>query len=101
MPGVGAAASDQLRANTSPVSVPQLGLQSGAVPGRIPARNVLGQRSSFVPKTGDKPRFLNALALAIMKPYPDDLLDAHDVSTVVNSANYDGPECIQPISDDV
>jgi putative SOS response-associated peptidase YedK len=23
----------------------------------------------------------------------------HDVSTVVNSAKYDGPECIQPVSD--
>jgi hypothetical protein len=27
-------------------------------------------------------------------------MDAHDVSPVVNSAKYDGPECIQPISDD-
>jgi hypothetical protein len=28
-----------------------------------------------------------------------ELMDAHDVSTIVNSAKYDGPECIQPASD--
>jgi putative SOS response-associated peptidase YedK len=28
------------------------------------------------------------------------LMDAHDVSPVVNSAKYDGPECIRPVSDD-
>jgi putative SOS response-associated peptidase YedK len=39
-------------------------------------------------------------AKTLLKPYPDDLMDAHDVSTVVNSATYDGPECIQPVSDD-
>jgi hypothetical protein len=27
-------------------------------------------------------------------------MDAHDVSTLVNSAKYDGPECIQPVSGD-
>ena len=27
-------------------------------------------------------------------------MDAHDVSTVVNSAKYDGPECIHLFSDD-
>ena len=27
-------------------------------------------------------------------------LDARDVSLAVNSAKYDGPECIQPVSDD-
>jgi hypothetical protein len=27
-------------------------------------------------------------------------MDAHDVSPIVNSAKYDGPECIQPVSDD-
>jgi len=27
-------------------------------------------------------------------------MDAHDVSTLVNSAKYDGPECIQPVSSD-
>ena len=30
----------------------------------------------------------------------DELMDAHDVSPIVNSAKYDGPECIQPVSDD-
>ena len=34
------------------------------------------------------------------KPYPAELMDAHDVSPIVNSAKYDGPECIQPVSDD-
>jgi hypothetical protein len=27
-------------------------------------------------------------------------MDAHDVSPIVNSAKYDGPECIRPVSDD-
>jgi putative SOS response-associated peptidase YedK len=35
-----------------------------------------------------------------LKPYPEELLDAHDVSQIVNSAKYDGPECIQPVSED-
>jgi putative SOS response-associated peptidase YedK len=39
-------------------------------------------------------------AQSLLKPYPDELMDAHDVSTVVNSAKYDGPECVQPVSDD-
>src|SRR5262245_61416219 len=29
-----------------------------------------------------------------------ELMDAHDVSPIVNSAKYDGPECIRPVSDD-
>jgi putative SOS response-associated peptidase YedK len=41
-----------------------------------------------------------AKAQSLLKPYPDELMDAHDVSTIVNSAKYDGPECIQPVSDD-
>jgi len=39
-------------------------------------------------------------AKSALKPYPDELIDAHDVSPVVNSAKYDGPECIQPVSND-
>jgi putative SOS response-associated peptidase YedK len=39
-------------------------------------------------------------AKSLLKPYPDELMDAHDVSPIVNSAKYDGPECIQPVSDD-
>ncbi|HZA57086.1 MAG TPA: SOS response-associated peptidase [Candidatus Udaeobacter sp.] len=39
-------------------------------------------------------------ARSLLKRYPDELMAAHDVSAVVNSANYDGPECIQPASDD-
>lgn len=37
---------------------------------------------------------------SLLKPYPAELMDAHDVSRIVNSAKYDGPECIQPVSDD-
>jgi putative SOS response-associated peptidase YedK len=39
-------------------------------------------------------------AQSVLNPYPAELMDAHDVSTIVNSAKYDGPECIQPVSDD-
>jgi putative SOS response-associated peptidase YedK len=35
---------------------------------------------------------------SVLKPYPTELMDAHDVSTIVNSAKYDGPECVQPVS---
>jgi putative SOS response-associated peptidase YedK len=38
-------------------------------------------------------------AKLVLKPYPDKRMDAHDVSPIVNSAKYDGPECIQPVSD--
>jgi putative SOS response-associated peptidase YedK len=39
-------------------------------------------------------------AKSLLKPYPEELMDTHDVSTIVNSAKYDGPECIRPVSDD-
>ena len=39
-------------------------------------------------------------AKSLLKPYPEELMDAHDVSPIVNSAKYDGPDCIQPVSDD-
>jgi hypothetical protein len=29
-----------------------------------------------------------------------ELMDAHDVSPIANSAKYDGPECMRPVSDD-
>lgn len=48
----------------------------------------------------DVPEYPFAKAKSLLKPYPDELLDVHDVSTIVNSAKYDGPECIQPASDD-
>src|SRR5262249_21665536 len=41
-----------------------------------------------------------AKAKPLLKPYPADLMDAHDVSPIVNSAKYDGPECIRPASGD-
>ena len=41
-----------------------------------------------------------AKARLVLKPLPAELMDAHDVSPIVNSAKYDGPECIRPISDE-
>jgi putative SOS response-associated peptidase YedK len=37
---------------------------------------------------------------SVLKPYREELMDAHDVSPIVNSAKYDGPECIRPVADD-
>ena len=48
----------------------------------------------------DATRTSFAKAQSLLKPFPPELMDAHDVSPVVNSARYDGPECIQPFSDD-
>ena len=39
-------------------------------------------------------------ANSLLKPYPEELMDAYDVSPVVNSAKDDGPDCILPVSDD-
>ena len=39
-------------------------------------------------------------ARSLLKPLAAELMDAHDVSPIVNAAKYDGPECIQPVSDD-
>jgi putative SOS response-associated peptidase YedK len=39
-------------------------------------------------------------AQSLLKPYPDELMDAHDVSMIVNSAKYDGPECVEAVSAD-
>jgi putative SOS response-associated peptidase YedK len=39
-------------------------------------------------------------AQPLLKPYPDELMDPHDVASVVNSAKYDGPECIRPVEDE-
>jgi len=41
-----------------------------------------------------------AKAKSLLKSYPHELMDAHDVSPIVNSAKYDRLECIQPVSDD-
>jgi putative SOS response-associated peptidase YedK len=49
----------------------------------------------------DEEQWLDALrtpfvkAKSLLQPYPEELIDAHDVSTIVNSAKYEGPECIQ------
>ena len=42
-----------------------------------------------------------AKAQSLLKPYPEELMDAHDVSPIVNSAKYDGPDCIEPVSEDI
>ena len=34
----------------------------------------------------------------LLTPYPSDLMSAYEVSSVVNSAANDGPECIAPVS---
>jgi putative SOS response-associated peptidase YedK len=47
----------------------------------------------------DTSRTSFAKAKSVLKHYPDELWDAHDVSPVVNAAKYDGPECIQRVSD--
>ena len=39
-------------------------------------------------------------AAALLKPLPAELMDAHDVSPIVNLAKYDGPDCIRPVTDD-
>jgi putative SOS response-associated peptidase YedK len=48
----------------------------------------------------DASRIPFAKAKSLLKPYPEELMDAHDVSPIVNSAKYDGLECIRPVSDD-
>ena len=41
-----------------------------------------------------------AKAKSVLKPYPDELMDAHDVSPIVTRRSTMGRECIQPVSDD-
>ena len=41
-----------------------------------------------------------AKARSLLKSLPAELMDTHDVSPIVNSAKYDGPACIQSVSDD-
>jgi putative SOS response-associated peptidase YedK len=48
----------------------------------------------------DASRMPFAKARSLLKPLPAELMDAQDVSPIVNSAKYDGPECIRPVSDD-
>jgi putative SOS response-associated peptidase YedK len=76
----------------------------------LPSTNA-GQLFSFHGRTGpgrpeDEEQWLDASrtpfvkAKSLLKPYPEELMDAHDVSPIVNSAKYDGPECTQPVSED-
>jgi putative SOS response-associated peptidase YedK len=43
---------------------------------------------------GDEPMIL----LAVLQPWPSELMEAHEVSTLVNSPENDTAECIQPVS---
>ncbi len=43
---------------------------------------------------GDQPMIL----AAVLQPLPSDLMEAHEVSTLVNSPENDTAECIQPVS---
>jgi len=52
------------------------------------------------PEDEDPSRTPFVEARSLLKPYPEELMDAHDVSPIINSAKYDGPECIKPVSDD-
>jgi putative SOS response-associated peptidase YedK len=67
-----------------------------------PVRN----RMPVVLRSEDEEQWLDvsrttfAKAKSLLKLYPDELMDAHDVSPIVNSAKFDGPEYIQPVSDD-
>lgn len=36
---------------------------------------------------------------AVLAPFPSELMEAHDVSLLVNKPEYDRPECIQPAPD--
>jgi putative SOS response-associated peptidase YedK len=63
-------------------------------------------RMSVILRPEDEEQWLDASripfvkAKLLLKPYPEELMDAHDVSPIVNSAKYDGPECIRSVSDD-
>jgi putative SOS response-associated peptidase YedK len=61
-------------------------------------------RMPVILRPEDEEQWLDAsrtpFAKALLKPIPAELMAAHDVSPIVNSAKYDGPECIQPASDD-
>jgi putative SOS response-associated peptidase YedK len=43
---------------------------------------------------GGSPKIL----LAVLQPLPSELMEAHDVSTLVNSPENNSAECIQPVS---
>jgi len=46
----------------------------------------------------DVSRALFEKARSVLKPYSAELMDAHDVSTLVNKPENDSSECIQPDS---
>src|SRR2546426_2510305 len=44
--------------------------------------------------SGDQPMIL----AAVLRPWPSELMEAHKVSTLVNSPENDSAECVQPVS---
>lgn len=51
------------------------------------------EKSWLDPKMND-----SAAILSLLKPYPADLMDCHEVSPLVNSTADDRPECIAPVA---
>jgi putative SOS response-associated peptidase YedK len=67
---------------------------------------LIHNRMPVILRTEDEEQWLDVSrtpfvkAKSVLKHYPEELMDTHDVSPIVNSAKYDGPECIQPVSED-
>ena len=55
---------------------------------------------SVILRPEDEEEWLNVYRISFAKALPAELMDTYDVSPIVNSAKYDGAECIQPVSDD-
>ena len=85
-------------------------IESGILLGVLTERATVGElvrpihdRMPVILRPEDQEQWLDVSRTAfgkapsLLKPYPAELMDAHDVSTVVNSARYDGPECIKPV----
>jgi hypothetical protein len=53
-----------------------------------------------IQKAPDQGLFEHLAQKPMLKPYPEELMDVHDVSQSSTPAKYDGAECIQPVSDD-
>jgi putative SOS response-associated peptidase YedK len=40
-----------------------------------------------------------ATLAAVLAPYPSELMEAHDVSPLINKPEYDRADCINPVAD--
>lgn len=72
----------------------------------IGANELMGQihdRMPVILHEEDEARWLDPLLKdtdklnELLKPYPSDLMEAYEVSTIVNSAKHDSPDCIKPV----